>query len=313
MNWHAVNLALTAPYDTVQLSATPRTPDGTVLPDSGTIQYMTTDSAVTVSATGLVTARYTTARTAVVARLTVQGLTLTDTTVIKVTASPLPAPLASLSIQPRPGGLAAAHMNVTNISPGRVTVPFYATIASGNPATDTICGARGCPNYPLVVAFASSNPAMAEIDRTTGVVKAHQIGRVTLSVATLAYGVAKVDSLPFSVGYPLVAIATVKTDSTKTPHVPTLNGLQEPLSVSIGGRVFASNAAGQSIEVSLPAGASGIHFTGPNPARTKDTVATGKLESLAVQFDSTGTYALQYRLLNSGTVISHTFVIQDYP
>ena len=225
--WPAVNLALTAPYDTAQVAAIPRTATGAVLTDTSgvpvVVHYTTTDSAVQVSATGLVTAHSVTGGAKVIARLTIRGVTRTDTAIVQVTATPLPAPLATLSIQPPAGGVAVAHANLaTNVL---TTIPFVATIATGDPATDTICTAMNGCTSPLLVHYASSDSTIATIDPYGTVTPIHT-GRVLVTISTLAYGVRKVDSLPVSIGYQLQATTEIMIDSSQRPpmvSVPALN------------------------------------------------------------------------------------------
>lgn len=207
LNARAVNLALTAPYNTVQLSATARTVAGTLVPDVGSIHYSDPDSSVAVNSTGLVTAHFVTARTNVVVTATVQGVTLTDTVLIRVTPTPLSAPLATFSIQPRPDGIDSAKFAVYGTqytdplgnSPPSPRLSVYATIATGDAATDTVCNVMACP---LLVSFSSSDSTIATVDQS-GYISPLYPGHVTFYVTTLAYGVSKQDSLPFVIGYPI--------------------------------------------------------------------------------------------------------------
>lgn len=314
--WPAVNLALTAPYDTAQLTAVPRTASGAVLTDTTgvpyAVEYTTKDSAITVSPTGLVTARFASASATIVAQLTVGGITLKDTAVVQVTETPPPAPLATLSIQPRPGGLARAYENINH---PEAFVPFYATMATGDPVTDTICTADGCL-YPLLVHYASSNPTVAKID-PTGIVTLNNVGRVTLSVSTLAYGVKKVDSLPFSIGYVTQTYTEVRVDKSQNP--PALFGSsQDSLPLSVGLSYFVYNRTGQQLEVSVPEASHGVHFVvgGRILPQVKDTFTSDSTVAASrarVQFDSAGTHVLQYRLLNSSTSFSDSVTVLPYP
>src|SRR6185312_3664854 len=104
-----------------------------------------------------------------------------------------------LSIQPQSGGLPSAHANL--LSPdydleylGRDRrIPWFASVAK--PHSDPrlpphrICSAFGCPQYPLLVHFASSDSSIVKIDESTGGFEPLRLGRVTLTVSTVAYGV----------------------------------------------------------------------------------------------------------------------------
>jgi hypothetical protein len=209
LNYHAINLALTPPYDTVRLTTTAHSVVGTMLAGSGRVTYQATDSTVTVDSTGLVTAHYVTAQTHVIATRTVQGVTQTDTALVAVTSSAFPAPLAAFSIQPRPDGLDSARDALddegNSLNNGNGNIPLYATIGTGNPATDTVCNVNGCGvnGDNLVVYYWSSNPAVATINRSHGYVFFLTTpDTVTFFVETYAYGVVKRDSLQFLITYP---------------------------------------------------------------------------------------------------------------
>ena len=201
LNWHAVNLALAAPYDTVQLTASAISATGTPLAEAGRVHYTSSDSTVTVDSTGLVTARYLTSQKLIIASLTIQGVTLTDTAYVQVTPLPI-AQLSGFSIQPMPDGIDSAKIALDR---GGEVIPVYATIATGDAATDTVCNVNACS---LLLDFRSSNPDVATIDQF-GNLATVRPGSVTLYASTLAYGVAKRDSLSFVVGYP-VAIGTYR-------------------------------------------------------------------------------------------------------
>lgn len=202
LNQHAINMATAAPYDTIRLTAEALTATGTQLTTTNRVKYSALDSNVTVDSTGLVTAHYVTSQTQVTASLTVSGVTLTDVATIQITPTALPAPLATLSIQPEPDGLDSARAAVDLqylINNFNGNIPVYATIAAGDPASDTVCNVNGCS---LLVHFRSSNSAVAGIDPLYGILNFNGIpDTVTFFVETWAYGVAKQDSLKFSVGY----------------------------------------------------------------------------------------------------------------
>lgn len=223
LNEHAVRLARTAPYDTIRLVATPLNAEGDPLGVPGTIQYSANDSTVTVTASGLVTARYTTAsgKSAIVVaslRDTVQHVTLADTCLIQVTATVPAAPLKTFTIQ-----LPA------NRSPQMPADLFYlmkatATDSAGNPMT----------TFPY---FFSSDPNIAHIDRSTGAVTGGHTGSVFLYATTWAYGVAKRDSIAFDV------IARSKINVQTLPVIPTgstqpvLTFWPQVVTISAGGKV----------------------------------------------------------------------------
>lgn len=233
LNAHAINLALTAPYDTVQLTATPVTVDGTPLSGVGQIQYSAGDSSLTVSASGLVTAHYTTNSTFLIATLTVGNLTLADTAVVQVTATAPSSSLATFSIHPVAPDSAKAAVNV----------PKTATV--------TVFGNGDVPFPPVVAYFTSSDPTIATIDRTTGAITGTRIGDVTILATTYAYGVARSDSITFHVGAPLQAIIQVKSHTPIGTDSTILYFSPASIVVGVGAEVDWGNSLPQPIDVTF--------------------------------------------------------------
>lgn len=308
LNYHAVNLALSAPYDTVQLSAVARAADGSVLSDIESVQYSVADSSITVSPTGLLTAHYKKDRTAVIATATVRGVTLGDTVIVQVAQTPLTAPLATLSIQPHPpDGLTRAADFVDDYF-GTFKVPYYVTLTNG----DTVCKASGC-SPSVVVAFATSDPNIATINQS-GFIQPKRIGHVTFSVSTVAYGVVKTDSLPFVIGYPGNLPYSVAFDSTSTPPGLLITpAFDYPRMLNAGGRFSVTNRTPEPLEISVsPSGPGVSYLSASDPAKLKDTLFS-LYAFRFVRVDSAGTYTITYRSLSSGAVKSQTLVVKDYP
>jgi hypothetical protein len=202
---HAINLALTPPYDTVQLTAVPRNAAGAPLAGLGQVTYTTMDSTVTVSPTGVVTARTVTppGGTQVIATLQdrLQRVTHADTVFIQIVQTPPALPLKTFSLQPALGDSAKRSFDFTTNTTGFGTSgvflwPVTVTDAHG----DSVCTVSACA---LQVSYTSSNPAVATIDPHTGEVRNIDTGHVVFTAATLAYGVAERDSVAFTVGYAL--------------------------------------------------------------------------------------------------------------
>ena len=323
LNWDAVTLALTPGYDTVRLTATPLTALGTRLPGAGTIRYQPLDSTLTVDSMGLVTAHYTVGRTAVVATLTVGNLTHTDTAVFHVTNRPFAAPLATLSIQPQAGGLDSAKATVNDFgSPATVLIPVFATIATGNSATDTVCTARLCP-FP--VAFASSDSTVATVTRA-GLVTPVYPGPVTIYASTLVYGVARRDSIVFTSGYPLYQVVFVCSAATVVTGHPCPVFSPPTTIIGGGGQVIMSNYYSDTVDVAFDdttavdstssfvfqgtpggdfSGVSGSHFLFVGDTSQADIAQGANGNAVAfLTFLKRGTYPYHSRRLGaSGTVI----------
>jgi len=229
LNYHAINLALAAPYDTVRLTASAIDAAGHVIPNAGPVIFRGFDSTVTVDSTGLITAHYKTANVSlpvsVVAELTVRGVTYSDTAFIQVvTSTPARAPLKTFSVQPLPGDSAKAALSFNNVNYSQIMV--FATDSTGTVLRDENVN-------DLLVSFVSGNDMIASIDKNGTVTPQLMVGSVYLHASTYAYGVAANDSIQFVVGYPILAfdnqIATCKR---------TMSGDEEvfffPASITIG-------------------------------------------------------------------------------
>jgi hypothetical protein len=223
LNQHAVQLALTAPYNTIQLTAISLNAHGEPLTVPGTVHYSTADSTVTVDQHGLVTARYVSSsfrNALVVAALTdsVHHLTLVDTCFIQVTATSPASPLATFTIQP---GFGATAMMPVDQS---YTIRAMGTDAGGN----------SVKSFPY---FTSSDPNIAQIDRLNGQVVGRRTGDVTLYATTWSYGVAKRDSLAFSVVIPSQALVSALPVTPTGSTQPVLTFWPQIVTIGAGGYV----------------------------------------------------------------------------
>jgi hypothetical protein len=253
-NYHAVVLALTPPYDTVQLTATPVNATGTPLPGLGSVTYKATDSLVTVSSTGLVTAHYQTTGTlytTVSATLQAQGVTLTDTVFIQVT--PTVSKLKTFSIHPAPGDSARRPLDAASFS-----WPATATDLLG----DTLCNGAGCT---LPVYYSSSDPLLASIDKSTAAVTLADTGHVIFTASTLVYGQLWRDSVRFTSGFANYTTVAIQPGTVGQRAVLTFSA-PNPLIIGEGGNVLWT-------QPNVPSDASG------NP------VETPGLDSIDVVFD----------------------------
>ncbi|MBX6330989.1 MAG: hypothetical protein IRY91_03980 [Gemmatimonadaceae bacterium] len=223
LDYHAVTLSTVAPYDTIQLTATPRTPDGTPLAGlpAPTFESLDRDRAE-VSADGLVHAIKSGTQIPVVATLTVGNLRHADTVLINVTDEANPPVLATLSIQPDSGDSAKTAINVNR------AITTYTLAADGSPITG------------LAVYYTTRGSDAATIDRATGLLFPVHPGHVTIVASATAYGVTKTDSLRYTIGYSsqqeLDIVAQVNASGQ------TVGGFSRPLILlGPGGRLIIVN------------------------------------------------------------------------
>jgi hypothetical protein len=194
---HAINIATAAPYDTVQLHVHADMQDGTPVP--GTIFYSTTDTAIEISATGLLTAKHPVTGAVVRASLTYNGFTRTDSALVNVLDGSPSSKLKTLTLAPFPGDSAKVTSQTSSLSQGTKQLVLTLQDSTDNDMSG------------LSVALRSSDTLTATIEQSGSdiVVTTHRPGRVMLYASTYAYGMAKTDSLQFIVGWPLGALLSV--------------------------------------------------------------------------------------------------------
>jgi hypothetical protein len=330
LNEHAVALALTPGYDTVQLHAIPLNAAGQSLSNVGTTSYAATDSSIRVSTTGLVTAHYVTEAdkmTSVVASLRdeAQGITHYDTVFFVVTATP-DTNIAALSMQPAPSDSAKrAIVDVQGFS--GFTWPAIITHTAG----DTVCSTSQCT---LPIKYTSSNADVATM--STGVfgvsvalgpnfatVSPVDVGHTYFKASILAYGKQLRDSVDFLITPSLSWFVLMGRDASGAAalgHIPTtvtlgvgavvnfvnsfdfigplpplyVNDLG-PVTITFDGPAVVDSAAG----FFGPAGSGDVTFSCDSAANPSCTSPNEM--SKARRFTTPGTYTVHYSLQPSKT------------
>ncbi len=213
LNHRAVLLSTVAPYDTIRLVATPRTIKGVPIAGLPAPTFTSLDlQNVQVSTTGLVHAIGTGTQFTVVVSMSVGNDTHADTAIINVTDTTPPPVLSRFTIHPGSGDSAKTAADI------EVSIPGVGI----DPVGDTI------QNLSIYYATADSN--VANISRA-GVLTPNRPGHVTVYATTTAYGITKVDTLPYTIGYSIFAgiqIAAEPNAAGKTVGVFT------PSSVLVG-------------------------------------------------------------------------------
>lgn len=207
LNYPAVNLSTAPGYNTVQLRATPRDAQGNPMVGPSVLTFRTLDTTkVLLRADGLVTALETTNAVDVIAELTMGPVTHVDTARIQVTSLTEPPQLASLSIHPVAPDSAIWTTQRASATSGQYASHFFAFAGYYSPGT--IQGPKLIPKAvnlagdtltDLLVDYVSLNPLIATVNRQTGDVKTVKPGQVTMIAETMAYGVAKADTMTFTV------------------------------------------------------------------------------------------------------------------
>jgi hypothetical protein len=227
LDHHAVTLSTVAPNDTIRLTATPRTVDGTPLTDLLAPTFTSLDhDRIAVSADGLVRVIKTGDQIPVVATLAVGNLLHSDTVFINVTAAAPPPVLAALSIQPESGDSAKT--------------------ATGS-ARDILARAIAADNSEiegLAVYYTSLDPTIATIDRASGFLQPVRPGHVNVIATATAYGVTKADTLRLTIGYPVTGL-TINVVAQRTVSGQIVGGFSpDRLVIGPGGTVLIGNHSG---------------------------------------------------------------------
>jgi hypothetical protein len=264
---------------------------------------------VSVSSTGLLHAERAGAGITVVARLTIGALTLSDTTIVNVNTVAPPPMLTTLSIQPAEGDSA------------KVAAGYGAFISP------TILDEHDNPLFNLAVHFRSSDTTIVTVDQF-GSVQGMQPGHATLYVEAMAYGVEKIDSLPYVVGAPIFATDIVSARTPRNSPTPESYFSPQVLTIGVGGYVLWINQSGQPVDIVFddPSAAQAVEepylslfaflygLTGPyNPNESGNIPAFVAADSTAGAdgqgtrirwFTQEGTYPYHSTLYNtSGTIV----------
>ncbi len=233
LNHRAITLDVTAPYDTVQLVATPKNVDGIPLTAPPAVRYSTLDTTIRLSPTGFVRASSVTASTGarVIASLTVNGVSLADTAFIRVTKNLVPSLLDTFAI--------------TRVVGDSAKVAFGMAAPTLSVTANNDAGASMSPP----VYYRSLNERVATINRVTGAIKIKTIGKVTFIVTSRVYGDIREDSLPFTVGFPLLTIVAAKARPSATGTTPLSYFDASVITLGVGGEVNFLNMSGRSVDI----------------------------------------------------------------
>ncbi len=212
LDHRAVTLAMSAPHDTLMVTAAPRNPRGVPISGLPTPRYTSRDvEHVIVTPEGqLIAAKVTSQPVWVIARLVANNLAYADSLEVKVVAAdPLPV-LTTFSIGSLP--------------PDSAKTPIHVVAAKMQPFTLAVraADADGAPLTGLPLDFRSSDPRTATIDRRTGVIVGQKPGTVMLSASMTAFHVTKADTIEHRIGWPVHAEINVRLMTPAGGGVPTI-------------------------------------------------------------------------------------------
>jgi plastocyanin len=242
LDHRAIAMSTVAPHNTIQLTAVPRSPSGAALEGLPAPRYASGNTdALTVSSTGLVTARSPAFGVPIVATLTAGGITHVDSAFVQVVPDPAPT-VASFSIAPLPGD--SAKWAITGL--------FGEPIKT---LTPVVLDPLGTPLF-VPVHFRSLDNTVSRIDPRSGALAPVRRGTVTFIASTTAYGTVMADTLPFTIGAPLIAVFHVE----RAPGGSATRFNPSRITVGSGALVLWENATGIATDVTFedPASAEAV-------------------------------------------------------
>jgi hypothetical protein len=239
LDQHAVNLSTVSPYDTAHIVATPRTSDGNVYPNAPAVQYASSDlEHVQVSADGQLQAIAPGLSIPVVATMSVGNLTHSDTVMVDVVGDSAPPVLQSLSIHPVPPDSAIWGANALE----NLTFVGSRFVVAHDDAGNPLSG--------FSIYFHSSDTTIATIDRSTGELNGKRPGQVTIIASTLAFGLARADTIPFTITLPaFMAISIAPPPGTTETNITTSPSVA---SIAAGGTILFIDFNRYQISVTFP-------------------------------------------------------------
>ncbi|HEY9479988.1 MAG TPA: hypothetical protein VIP79_07850, partial [Gemmatimonadaceae bacterium] len=257
LDHRAINLAAVAPYDELQLTATPRDARGEPMSGLPAPTFRSSDTTrVWVTPDGMLQARKSGKNIRVFAELVADGnVRHVDTAIVNVTASTTPPMLDRLQIQPA-GGEAVWYMQTFSNASGRGQILFSLSGRSFQSGlTVSALDSTGASITGLALEYESLDPEIAEVSRR-GSVATRQPGEVRAVARTSAYGVTKADTMVFTVTVPVINGVLVEPGPSNGP--PRVGATT--VRIRPGGYVFWTNQTADSVSVSFddPASAAQI-------------------------------------------------------
>jgi hypothetical protein len=290
LNEHAVQLTTSAPYNTMQLVATPRTyTDDEWVPGEGTdttggpTAYRSTDSSkVQVTQDGVVHAvAVTSAQVRVIASRQIGQLTHADTVVVRVVADPAPVMLGDITIAPTDSAKVGLGTNKS--------LPLKVTNKDGG----TITGA--------IAYYTTADTTIAKFNNAwTATVTPRSIGSTLVTATIWVYGEVRTDTFTLSIGYPVKATFNM-TGKTGADGRTTASLDVTTREVGPGATLSWVNATGDLIDVTFDDPSAAL---APVPPGTNGSGNIVGLPGDAALTQATRTQSR--RFLEPGTYTFHT-------
>jgi hypothetical protein len=248
LNERAINLATAAPYNTIQLTATPRNGLGEPMTGLPAPTFRSTQPLrVRVSHDGLVEALQTGTGILVIAELAVEGnVRHADTARVNVIVNATPPVLGGFEIDPVPPDSAVWPM-IPAVNYGLHQFLLISAGVSTNPGlTARAVDPAGNPITGLQIEVQSLDPAVASWNADVEFVSVFRLGPARMVARTFAYGVTRADTVTFAVKLPMYQTVELRAAGS-------IAGAVTPSEVPVrtGGWVFWQNMSGQPMDVTF--------------------------------------------------------------
>jgi len=210
LDHRAINLSTASPYDTLQLTVTPRNALGAAMSGLPAPTFRSSDTtSVWVTPDGLLQARRSATGVLVIAELVIDGpVRHADTALINVSNLASPPVLASLSIDavpPDSGVWPTTTANIGHFLFGQAIVSGVGFAINNFRLTPRAVDADSNSISGLAIEYASLDLAIGVADKYDGLVTLLRPGHVRFVARTTAYGITKADTAVFTVTLPIAS------------------------------------------------------------------------------------------------------------
>lgn len=279
LNHKAIVMSTQAPYDTIKLTPKVYNIRGEEIEYGGAITYTSNGPQVEVASDGTLLAKGTITNLRVIASTTDHNVTLTDTAMITVIGTSPTVKMNSFSIQQPSGDSAKVAMSSFGVNRTK-------SLAA------TVLDADEKPISPVSVFYKVSDPSIASINRSTGMLTTNTMGDVMVYAYTTIFGVSKMDSLKVTVGPPLLNYVTVLGRVMNSDTVTSFAA--DSILIGVGGTVRWTNASRRIVNVVFE---DSLKVSGVTPLETGNIPAWGPV--------GTDTFPVRQRVFNAPGVFKY--------